>query len=255
MEKNNLADYKNLFGLIGFPLSHSFSKKHFSNKFLKEGIENCFYDLFPLEKIDQFPTLIEAHRNLKGLNVTLPYKELVIPFLDDVDESAKGVGAVNTIKVNKGKLIGFNTDVFGFEKSLKQFLRQHIHSIQNALILGTGGAAKAVKFVLSKNEIPYSSVSRNAQKGDFTYNDLDEKLIKSHQLIINTTPLGMVPKSNTFPNLKYSFLDSNHFLFDLVYNPEKTVFLIKGLEQGCSVMNGLPMLYYQAEKAWEIWND
>ncbi len=255
MSIKKLSDYKHLFGLIGYPLSHSFSKKYFSDKFLKEGVSDCYYELFPLKDISEFPLLIKKYPNLKGLNVTIPYKESVLPFLDVFDENAAAVGAVNTIKIHSGKLYGYNTDVYGFEKSLLQFLKTgQLSSIQKALVLGTGGASKAVCFVLKKLGIFYAKVSRDSKKGDLTYEDLDEKILSDTQLIINTTPLGMAPNATTFPALDYELLDSNHFLFDLVYNPEKTVFLTKGKKQGCSIMNGLPMLQLQAEKAWEIWN-
>ncbi len=253
--KKNISEYKHLFGLIGYPLSHSFSKKYFSDKFLKEGISDCYYELFPLNDIAEFPALIKKHPNLKGLNVTLPYKELVIPFLDKLDESAAAIGAVNTIKIDSGKLSGYNTDAYGFEKSLTDFIKKNQSKpIQKALVLGTGGASKAVTYVLKKLNIFYLTISRNPEKGDLTYDDLDQNIISNTQLIVNTTPLGMAPKKDTFPMIKYEWLDSNHFLFDLVYNPEKTVFLTRGKNQGCSVMNGLPMLHLQAEKAWEIWN-
>jgi shikimate dehydrogenase len=255
LELKKLSKYKYLFGLIGYPLSHSFSKKYFSEKISNEKIRDCYYELFPLKEIAEFPALLRKYPNLEGLNVTIPYKETVIPFLDKVDESAAQVGAVNTIKIESGKLFGYNSDVYGFEKALLQFLnKKQLNSIQNALILGTGGASKAVRFVLKKMELNCFLVSRNAKKGDFTYEDLDSKTLSDFQLIINTTPLGMVPKTDTFPALKYKQLSSNHFLFDLVYNPEKTVFLAKGEKQGCSILNGLSMLNLQAEKSWEIWN-
>lgn len=255
MENKKITNFKYLFGLIGFPVSHSFSQTYFLEKFKNEGFNNCFYELFPLEKIDEFPFLIKKLPNLKGLNVTLPHKETVIPYLDSLDESAEGVGAVNTIKIENGELKGYNTDVFGFEKSLLRFMEKHQSvKIKNALVLGTGGASKAVQFVLKKMGISYYVVSRNVGKGDLVYEDLDVNIYLKTHLIVNTTPLGMAPKIDTFPNLKYNLLNSNHFLIDLVYNPEKTVFLTKGKKQGCSVLNGLPMLHYQAEKAWEIWN-
>ena len=255
MASKKITEYKHLFGLIGYPIAHSFSKRYFSDKFLKEGIEDSHYELFPLKEIGELPALIRDYPNLKGLNVTIPYKELVLPYLDGIDKSAEEVGAVNAIKIDSGKLYGYNTDVYGFEKSLNQFLNEgHLKSIQKVLILGTGGASKAVKYVIKKLGKQYSLVSRNSKKGDLTYKDLYEKTLSDYQLIINTTPLGMAPKTDTFPDLKYNLLDSNHFLFDLVYNPEKTVFLIKGKKQGCLIANGLPMLHLQAEKAWEIWN-
>ena len=252
---NKLLKYQHLFGLIGYPLSHSFSKKYFSDKFAKERIENCYYELFPLKIIEEFPELVSKFSNLKGINVTLPYKQKVIPFLDELDEGAMAVGAVNTIKVESGKLSGHNTDVYGFEKSLTQIIdKNQLKNIRQALILGTGGASKAVKYVLKKNGISFSIVSRKKEKGDFVYEDMGGEVLSKYQLIVNTTPLGMEPKTDGFPKLDYEQLNSNHFLFDLVYNPEKSVFLRKGQKQGCAIMNGLSMLYLQAEKAWEIWN-
>ena len=254
MDNKELHECQHLFGLIGYPISHSFSKEYFSDKFLKEGINSSYYELFPLKKIEELPHLIKQFPNLKGLNVTLPYKEKVIPFLSGIDKSAKGIGAVNTIKIEEGKLFGFNTDVYGFETSLIQFIKKESKLVDNALVLGTGGASKAVVYVLKKMNISYQLVSRDKEKGDLTYTDLDEKILSKNQLIINTTPLGMAPKVDDSPKLDYDKLNSNHLLFDLVYNPEKTVFLTKGKQQGCSTLNGLPMLYLQAEKAWEIWN-
>lgn len=250
-----MSEYRCLFGLIGNPVSHSFSQKYFSQKFANEALTDFFYALFQMDTIGELPDLITKYPNLKGLNVTLPYKESVIPFLDILDETARAVGAVNTIKIEKGKLSGFNTDVFGFEKSLRQFLDDNqLQSIQKALVFGTGGASKAVGYVLKKLKIDYSLVSRTIGKGDFNYAELDEKLLRSFWLIINTTPLGMAPHIDTCPELDYNSLDSNHFLYDLVYNPEKTVFLARGEKQGCKIMNGLPMLHLQAQKAWQIWN-
>lgn len=243
---------KRLFTLIGYPLSHSFSKKYFSEKFEKEGIDNHEYTLSPLEQIDEFSALIQSNPNLAGLNVTIPYKEQVIPFLDEVSAEAREVGAVNTIKINDGKLKGFNTDTYGFEISLMGFLGGKI--VENALVLGTGGAAKAIVFVLKKLGINPILVSRNAEKGDLTYEDLDCAIFEECRLIVNTTPLGMLPKTDTFPAIPYHRLNNKYYLYDLVYNPEKTRFLEKGEERGAAIMNGLEMLHLQAEKAWEIWN-
>ena len=255
MKDKQLLAYEHLFGLIGYPLSHSFSKKYFNDRFLSTGNTDCYYELFPLKSIEALTSLFDRYPNLKGLNVTIPYKESVIPFLDEVEKSALEIGAVNAIKIDDGKRTGFNTDVYGFERSIFQLLGQtQTNSIKKALVLGTGGASKAVQYVLKKNGIPFFLVSRNPVKGGFTYSELRKKSLADFQLIINTTPLGMAPNDNTFPDLDYDQLDHNHFLYDLVYNPEKTVFLTKGGERGSSTMNGLKMLYLQAEKNWEIWN-
>lgn len=250
----------NLFGLIGYPLTHSFSKKYFSNKFEKEEISNCQYELFPIESIDELPFLIQKHPSLKGLNVTIPYKEVVFPFLNEIDEAAKKVGAVNTIKIKDGKLIGYNTDVYGFEISLKKSLAEHFKNKPNTknkatLILGTGGAAKAVAYVLKKLNIDFKFVSRQAHKGNLMYQDLNKEILQDHFLIINTTPLGTAPNIQNCPSIPYNFINDSHFLYDLVYNPEKTLFLNNGAKNGARTSNGLEMLYLQAEKAWEIWKE
>ncbi|MDD5570791.1 MAG: shikimate dehydrogenase [Bacteroidales bacterium] len=246
-----------LFGLIGFPLSHSFSKGYFAEKFLKEKIKDCKYELFPLEKITEFPSLIKKNENLKGLNVTIPYKEQVIRYIDKIDETAKKVGAVNTIKFisekKSKKLVGYNTDVFGFEMTLKPLLESH-H--EKALILGHGGASKAVHYVLKKIGIECLFVELDGykKKGDISWNEINENLISNHFLIINATPLGMYPKIDEFPKIPYNCITPKHLLYDLVYNPEKTKFLEFGEKQGATIQNGLQMLHLQAEKAWEIWN-
>ncbi len=242
------------FGLIGYPLTHSFSKKYFSNKFDKEGISNCKYELFPLERIEDLSLLLKQEPNLIGLNVTLPYKEQVLPYLNEIDDSAATIGAVNTIKIKNNQLAGFNTDTFGFEESLNRFIAENdLSGIENALILGSGGASKAVKYVLDRLNISYKLVSRNVKKGDFCYNDLNKSVLSSTQLIINTTPLGTFPNTDSFPDIPYEYLNSSHLLFDLVYNPEKTVFLKKGASRGAYIKNGLEMLVGQAEQSWKIW--
>ncbi len=252
MKNRELLAYDRLFGLIGYPLSHSFSKKYFSQKFGEEGITSAYYELFPLEQIEQFPELMQSYPNLVGLNVTIPYKQAVMPYLDTIDPAAAEVGAVNTIRVEDGRLTGYNTDVYGFEISLRVFLGNQ--PVKEALVLGTGGAAKAVMYVLHKMDITYQTVSRDAEKGDLTYTDMDELLLSNISLIINTTPLGMAPHMERAPDLPYWSLNSTHFLYDLVYNPEKTVFLSEGIQRSCPTKNGLEMLYLQAEKAWSIWN-
>lgn len=251
---NNINMYTRLFGLIGYPLSHSFSKKYFTEKYITESIDNCFYELFPLEKIDHFPKLLKDHPNFSGINVTIPYKEAVLPFLHELDEEAAAVGAVNTIAFKDGKLKGFNTDIYGFEISLSKLIESREQRPEKALILGTGGAAKAVAYVLGKLKIEFKYVSRKKDKGNITYQDLDEKKLTDHRLIINTTPLGMSPNINNLPLIPYHFIGKEHFLFDLVYNPAETAFLKKGNNVGAATSNGLEMLFLQAEKAWEIWN-
>lgn len=243
------------FGLIGYPLGHSFSKKHFSEKFEKEGIE-AEYELYPLEDIEEFPVLVKNTKSLEGINVTIPYKESVMKFLDEVDEKAAAIGAVNTIKIQKGKLKGYNTDYLGFKTSLVKLIGANPMPA-NALILGTGGASKAVQTALSDLGIQFKLVSRRPQEGQLTYEDFNTSTpqqLNTYQLIVNTTPLGMAPKIDELPDLPYQQLTSDHFLYDLVYNPLVTAFMQKGIEAKCWVKNGLEMLYGQAEASWEIWN-
>ena len=254
--QHELNEVDRLFGLIGYPLSHSFSKRYFNQKFVTERISDHYYELFPLESIELFPALIRGYRNLVGLNVTLPYKQVVIPYLASLDEGAAAVGAVNTIKVTPKGLIGYNTDVLGFETSLLNFfdVNQVNPKPLKALILGTGGAAKAVEFVLYKLRIPFLYVSRTKREEVITYQEVNSQVLEEYQLIINTTPLGMSPRVETAPNLPYEKLTSEHLLFDLVYNPENTLFLKRGKEQGAATQNGMEMLILQAERAWEVWN-
>lgn len=246
------------FGLIGKSLSHSFSQKYFEEKFLKEKINYCRYHLFPLSTIHELQDLIQNNNHLLGLNVTIPYKELVLPFLDEIDPIAKAVGAVNTIKINRKndetKLIGFNTDVIGFRQSLKPFLAKEHH---RALIFGTGGASKAVAFVLKQLNIPYYKVSRKTsnQLQTITYDDIDAKAIESFPLLINTTPLGMYPEIDKLPPIKIAGIGKNHLVYDLIYNPTESLLLKKAKENGALCVNGLSMLKLQAEAAWEIWKD
>ncbi|MFN7115331.1 MAG: shikimate dehydrogenase family protein [Saprospiraceae bacterium] len=249
---NRLLQYDKLYGLIGYPLSHSFSKRYFTEKFENEGITDCFYELFPLEKIELLLSTIKSCPNLSGLNVTIPYKESVIGYLNLLDEGARRIGAVNCIKIERGFLLGYNTDAYGFERALLEFLQAHQAQPQQALVLGTGGAAKAVHFVLSKLQLRYTTVSREPGKGDLTYEALTS--LEAYPLIINTTPLGMAPNYESYPDIPYHCLSEQHLLYDLVYNPEQTLFLQKGAQQGAATQNGLSMLYYQAEKAWEIWS-
>lgn len=240
-----------LYGLIGYPLTHSFSKEYFTKKFKKDEIENCRYENFQLINIQELSQVISEHPDLHGINVTIPYKESVLTFLNEQDELVRQTGACNCIKIIKGKLIGYNTDVIGFERSLRsKLLPEH----KNALILGTGGAAKAVEFVLKRNNIQYKYVSRKSSPSSITYEQLTTRDLEENQLIINTTPVGMFPNVNEFPALPYETITPNHFLFDLIYNPEKTVFLKKGEEKRAIIQNGYDMLVYQAEESWKIWN-
>lgn len=240
------------FGLIGFPLTHSFSKKYFSAKFEKENISDCAYENYEIPKIEQFTSIIKNNPDLKGLNITIPYKQQVLPYLDSLDVSAEFVGAVNVIKIGSDKkLKGYNSDYYGFLESLKRMLPENFSL--KALILGTGGAAKAVEGALKTLKIEYQYVSRQ-KDGILSYDQLTKEVIEDHKLIINTSPLGMFPKTDTFPDIDYSFIGQGHFLFDLVYNPEITLFMQKGIDQGAAVKNGLEMLHLQAEEAWKIWN-
>ena len=240
-----------LFGLIGYPLTHSFSKNYFAEKFKKEGISDCRYENFQLANINDLLKTITENPDLQGLNVTIPHKESVLQFLDGSNELVKQTGACNCIKMVDGKLIGYNTDVIGFEKSLLTKLKpEH----KKALILGTGGAAKAVEYVLRKNEISYKKVSRQFSANNFIYEQLTPSIVKENMLIINTTPMGMYPNTNEIPPLPYEAITSKHFLFDLIYNPEKPLFLKQGEEQGAISQNGYEMLVYQAEESWTIWN-
>ncbi len=239
------------FGLIGYPLGHSFSKKYFTDKFKALGLSDHKYDLYELETIDLFKGLLKDP-NLVGINVTVPYKQAVKQYLDALDQSAEKVGAVNVIKRIGNKLTGFNSDYFGFRTSLENFIPKN--SVRNALILGTGGSSKAVRAVLADLNIQVVFVSRNAGDGVISYDQLTAEIVKEHQLIVNTTPLGMHPKVDNCPGIPYEALGSTHFLFDLVYNPETTKFMQMGLDKGARVKNGLEMLHLQADKSWEIWN-
>ena len=240
------------FGLIGYPLSHSFSKGYFTEKFLKENITDCKYDIFPLEKIEDFNDLCEQYTNLVGLNVTIPFKQAIIPFLDELDEIAANIGAVNTIKFMGGKKIGYNSDAYGFEMSLKPLLKQH-H--KNALILGTGGASKAVEYVLKKLGIQFQYVSRTKSENAILYDELNEDIINHSTLIINSTPIGMYPNVEASPSIPYQFITDKHLLYDLIYNPEETKFLKEGKQGAAQTKNGLEMLHLQAERSWQIWNN
>lgn len=239
------------FGLIGFPLSHSFSKGYFANKFLTEKIDDAQYENYPIESIESFTRLWTDNPDLKGLNVTIPYKKAVIPFLQYPSSVVQAIQACNCIRRYEGALYGYNTDVIGFEQSLLPFLQPH-H--KNALVLGTGGAAAAVEWVLKKLGIAYQLVSRTQGDGCITYGSLSPDLIASSTLLINTSPLGMFPNVEEAPYLPYEAITSRHHLYDLVYNPAQTKFLALGAQQGATTQNGLAMLHKQADVSWEIWN-
>jgi shikimate dehydrogenase len=243
------------YGLIGFPLTHSFSKRFFTEKFEKENVD-ASYENFEIDDISWFPEVVRNNPKLTGLNVTIPHKQAVIPFLNELDEAAEKVGAVNTVKISRIgdniHLKGFNTDTWGFETTLKPLLKSH-H--KKALILGTGGASKAIKYVLNKLGIGFISASiEELQENEIRYKEIDEKMLAERLLIINATPLGTYPKTETFPPIPYEFLTEQHLLFDLVYNPEETQFMKKGKEKGATVKNGYEMLVQQALKSYEIWN-
>lgn len=240
-----------LFGLIGKPLKHSFSKTYFTNKFIKEGIQDCRYENFELDAISQFPLLLQQQPQLQGLNVTIPYKKEVLAYLHFKAEVVQQMGACNCIKISDGQLYGFNTDVIGFQQSLQQQLQPH-H--QKALILGTGGSSNAVQYALQQLGIPYQLVSREKSANHLIYSEIDQPILQEHTLIINTTPLGMFPNTDVAPELPYQFLTPRHFLFDLIYNPEQTLFLKRGAAQGATTSNGYQMLLLQAEESWRIWN-
>ena len=242
-----------LFGLIGYPLGHSFSKKYFDKKFIEENITDVGFELFAIKNINEFPNLLQENLNLKGLAVTIPYKQSILPFINYVTVAATQVGAVNCIKFIDGNTTGHNTDVIGFEKSLLPLLKPH-HS--KALVFGTGGSSKAVQYVLNQIGIPFLLVSR--EKGNspdrISYIELDESIINEYTILINCTPIGMSPNENEMPTIPYDFLSEKHLLYDLIYSPEKTLFLTQGEGKGCTIKNGFEMLVIQAEENWKIWN-
>lgn len=240
------------FGLLGRNISYSFSKGHFTTKFEKEKYQGYTYENFDIQEISAFPEIIKNTEHLKGLNVTIPYKEEIIPFLDKLSKKATKIGAVNTIKITKkGKLKGYNTDYFGFLKSLKPLLQPH-H--KKALILGTGGASKGVAFALEELGIAYTFVSRNASEKAIDYSQLNADKFQEYQIIINSTPIGTSPNIEACPDIPYAFFTEKHIAYDLIYNPAETQFLKNAKEKGAQIKNGLDMLIFQAEKAWEIWN-
>lgn len=240
-----------LFGLVGKNIGYSFSKKYFTEKFQNLGLEECFYQNFDLETIDSLPEIIAKNSDLQGFNVTIPYKEKVIQYLDAINDEAQKIGAVNVVKItNDRKLIGYNADFYGFSKSLESLLTKN-H--QKALILGTGGASKAIFYALEQLKIPYTIVSRTKNATNITYTEIDKKIILEHQIIINATPLGTFPNVDNCPDIPYNYLNNNHLCYDLIYNPSESLFLKLAKEKGALTKNGLEMLQLQAEKSWEIW--
>lgn len=240
------------YGLIGKNLSHSFSKQYFQKKFTDLGLDYLEYTNFELEDISELKNLLAKNPFLRGFNVTIPYKESIIPLLDELSPEARGIAAVNCVKITDGKLIGHNTDAYGFASSIKPFLEPQ-HS--RALVLGTGGASKAVVYVLKllNVEVFYASTTKKRQ-GTFSYDTLNERLFNACKFIINTTPVGMFPNVDECPNIPYECISAQHLVYDLIYNPEETLFLKKAKERGATTINGLSMLHLQAEKSWEIWN-
>ncbi len=241
-----------LYGLLGYPLSHSFSQKYFTEKFQNLGLLDAAYENFSLPNISELQTILDNREGLEGFNITIPYKKDVLKFLDHASQAVQEIGACNCVRIIQGKRYGYNTDVVGFEQTLAPFLKPH-H--QKALILGTGGASAAVEWVLRKKGIQYQSVSRTASANTLSYEQIDQAIIETHTLVINTTPLGMYPNIDASPNLPYQYMNEQHHLFDLVYNPTETQFLTKGKAQGASIQNGWEMLILQAEESWRIWNE
>lgn len=247
----NVAERVVRYGLIGTPLSHSFSQQYFTEKFHREHLSTHRYDLFPLDTIDALPRLIEDSPGLRGLNVTIPYKQSVLPFLHRVDPLAAAVGAVNCIRIDKDGLTGYNTDVEGFRRTLLPLLKGNK---PRALVLGSGGASRAVAFVLKEQGIRFRVVSRSRERGDMTWDLLEPIIVDVCKLIINTTPLGMHPDAGSLPPVHYSSIGQQHILIDLVYNPEQTLFLREGKARGATIVNGMAMLHAQAEASWALWN-
>lgn len=241
------------FGLIGYPLGHSFSKKYFTEKFAREGRSDCQFELYEFPQVTDFANLILQEKELEGLSVTIPYKEQIIPFLDALDPACEQIGAVNCIRIREGKKVGFNTDYLGFKQSLQAWLGD---AIPSALVLGTGGASKAVQQALRDLEVSYQLVSRTQQEGQLTYQDLSENKawLESHPLVINTTPLGTFPKVEGTPELPLEQLNESHLVYDLVYNPPITRLMRECMDRGGKAKNGQDMLELQAEAAWSIWN-
>lgn len=241
-----------IYGLIGRTLSHSFSKKYFSQKFQREQIDNCIYQNFEIEDLELQIPLLKANAELCGLNVTIPYKTEIFPFLDQFTTECKELNACNCIKIESGKWIGYNTDVMGFQNSFASHLKPY-HT--KALVLGTGGASKAVTFVLRKLGISFLEVTRDKTKvpSAITYDDISKEILAEYTMVINTTPLGMFPNVDAYPKIPYRFITDKHYFFDLIYNPAKTLFLARAEEKGAIIKNGEKMLVIQAEESWKIW--
>ena len=239
------------FGLLGYPLLHSFSQHYFTGKFSREGIRDAVYENFSLPRIEDLHAVLKQHSDLRGFNITIPYKKQVLAFLSGSTPAVQQMGACNCVKITNGSLFGYNTDVVGFKQSLQPFLKPH-H--RHALILGTGGASAAVEFVLKELHIDYRFVSRTAGDDTMRYDELDASVLSSHHLVINTTPLGMYPKTEEYPAIPYQYLTPDHHLYDLIYNPAETQFLAKGKAMGATIQNGQEMLVLQAEESWRIWN-
>ena len=244
------------FGLIGYPLGHSFSEKYFSEKFGRENIRDCSYDNYPLKSLDSFQDLITDNPELCGLNVTIPYKTKILKYVDETGPEIRDIGAVNVLKIKRkdGNILiyGYNSDVYGIRESLISYVKG---TAKNALILGTGGGSKAVQYALAGMGMKITLVSRTEKPGCITYKQIRREIIEDTYILVNTTPLGMYPDINSTPDIDYSLLNKDHILFDLVYNPEITTFLKMGQERGCKIITGMKMLHSQAERSWEIWND
>lgn len=242
------------FGLIGYPLAQSFSQKYFTQKFNDEHIDARYLN-FEIQNINEVPELLSHHAYIAGISITIPHKESVFQYLNELDDSAKEIGACNCIKVKwdnkQPTLIGYNTDYIGFSNSIRPLIKKH-HT--KALILGTGGAAKAVAYAFKCMDIEYRYVSRTKAQSNLTYNELNDKILKEYSILVNTTPLGMYPNTNACPDIPYQLLNKEHLLYDLTYNPDITLFMQKGIDQGAVAKNGLEMLHLQAEAAWDIWN-
>lgn len=237
-----------LYGLIGYPLGHSYSKEYFTKKFIEEDISEARYELFPLSELEQFPKLIRRNPALSGLNVTTPYKERIIHYLDELDEVARSIGAVNTIAIESDRLTGYNTDVRGFQMAIQDWM-----PLQAALILGSGGAAKAAKYGLEDRGVEVTVVSRSPHRGDLTYGVLDERVVLLHDLIVQATPVGQHPHTDAVVPFPFRALTNRHCVIDMIYNPDKTVFLERAEQRGCRIQNGFVMLVEQAEASWNIW--
>lgn len=244
----------NVYGIIGYPLTHSFSKEYFTQKFVKEHLSGCVYNTYPLKDINEFVYILKDNPGLKGLSVTIPYKQSVLPFCHQLNEEVKLIGATNCIRIEKEVLTAYNTDCIGFEQSFLPLLQPN-HT--KALILGTGGASKAVQYVLQKKKIPFLLVTRNPvdNKMQIGYHQIDQSLLQEYPVIINCTPVGMMPDENNCPDFPYQLLTEKNYLYDLIYKPAETLFLQKGKQHGAMVKNGFDMLLIQAEASWKIWND